>query len=53
VRAAAARQRPGVMRREDAAREGDVGKVPAPGLDALVDRPRRAVEPEFLIRAGG
>ena len=47
VGAAAARQRPGIMRREDAPGEGDVGEVLATGVDACVDRQRRAVEPEI------
>jgi hypothetical protein len=38
---------------KDSSREADIGEILAPGLEARIDRPRRAVEEKGLIRAGG
>jgi len=53
VRAAAARQRAGIMGRENTAGEADISQILAPGVDSGIDQARRAVEGEMPIRAGG
>jgi hypothetical protein len=53
MRAAGADHRPGIVRCEDTPGERNVRQIAAPGVNAGVDWPRRAVEAEDLIRAGG
>ena len=52
VGAAAAQNGPGEMRRDDPAREGDVGEIASVGVDSRIERQGRAGQPEALSRAG-
>src|SRR5688500_11851485 len=52
ARAAPPRDRPGIMRREQLARQRDVGDVGAIGVDARIELERRAAQGESLSRAG-